>query len=437
MTESTRLERDLPGILGDLSMSPPTESLDDVFARTARMRQRPAWTFPERWIPMADIASRPAYAPRLPWRALGMALIIIALIAGAAVAFVASQRTRLPEPFGPAANGLIPYVSDGDIYVGDPVTGAVRLVVGGPENDGLPQTSPDGTRISFLREAGAGPGPAPVDLYVVGFDGSGLHKVTTEPIADWRWVSWMPDGRRVALIQSVPSSEPCAETLCQVNQLDLFDASGSKPAERIAAAVGIDSLQFRPPAGDQLLFRALVDGKYGLFTSNDDGTNLQTIVPATVPQAVDNSFGSAVYSADGERILYQHGDADGCCQLWVMNADGTNQHEFLPRGPAWDGSAVVSPDGKLVAYWHNPNDGEPHGISVVSADGTGQPVETGPMLEGTAHWIWSPDSTKILMFPNDTDIGSAYLLDPAGGPWTTVQWGSIGDLDWQRLALAP
>jgi hypothetical protein len=27
------------------------------------------------------------------------------------------------------------------------------------------------------------------------------------------------------------------------------------------------------------------------------------------------------------------------------------------------------------------------------------------------------------------------MLDPSGGPWTNVPWESIGDIDWQRLAL--
>jgi hypothetical protein len=51
MTTFTRLERNLPDILGDLSAAPTPEYLDDVFVRTGRMRQRPAWTFPERWLP--------------------------------------------------------------------------------------------------------------------------------------------------------------------------------------------------------------------------------------------------------------------------------------------------------------------------------------------------------------------------------------------------
>ena len=74
MTTPTRIERELPGILGDLSAGPAPDYLDDVFGRTGRMRQRPAWSFPERWLPMADITrSRgvpvsPPVADRSRWR---------------------------------------------------------------------------------------------------------------------------------------------------------------------------------------------------------------------------------------------------------------------------------------------------------------------------------------------------------------------------------
>ena len=49
-------------------------------------------------------------------------------------------------------------------------------------------------------------------------------------------------------------------------------------------------------------------------------------------------------------------------------------------------------------------------------------------------WLWAPDSSKILMKPHDGSTTSAYLIDPAGGSWSTVPWGSGSDVDWQRLA---
>jgi hypothetical protein len=432
MTTPTRLERELPTILGDIAMGPYPEYVEDVLVLTQRSRQRPAWTFPERWLPMVDITTRSAFVPRLPWRTIAVALVILMLLVGAAIAYVGSHQTRLPAPFGPAANGLIPYSSNGDIYLGDPVTGQTRLLAGGPEQDSGAVTSPDGTRVVFARGVA---GTSLSDVFVVRVDGTGLRKVTSQPIDRLQWGDWTPDGNQVALIHIVDGATAgCSTTSCAVGQLDLVEAAGSGAVKTIATTAGLDAVQFRPPAGGELLYRALVGGKWGLFAMDPDGLNVRAVVPATVPGEMDRSFQSAAYSPDGSRIFYQHGDEDGCCRLYVVGADGSDPHEFLPRGAAWDGEAVPSPDGKWIAYWHNANDGPAHGITVVRSDGTGDPVDTGPKLAGSAHWHWAPDSSTILMFPDDTDVGPAYLLDPSGGPAKNVPWTSSGDLDWQRLA---
>ncbi len=435
MTTPTRLERDLPAILADLSAAPTPDYLDDVFARTARMRQRPAWTFPERWLSMVDIAGRPAFAPRLPWRAIAVALLLLALIVGTAAVYVGSHQTRLPKPFGSAANGLIPYASNGDIYVGDPVTGQSRVVVAGAENDWGPSFSYDGTQIGFIRSTG----PSDYDIYVVRPDGRDLRRITSSPLPDQTWAQWAPDSRHVAVIHPVDGTG-CPTTVCVVGQLDLIDASTGS-VQTVAQADGMDYVQFRPPDGRELLYRARVDGRWGLFVMDADGTHVRPVVPPTVPAEMDATFGSATYSADGSRIFFDQYTQDasfgepGCCQLFVVNADGSDLHKFIPNtGDTWDGEAIVSPDGNRIAFWHNLPNRTTHRVTVVRADGTGGLIETGPDLPGTAHWIWAPDSSTILMFSNDVDTGEAYLLDPAGGPWKTVPWTSSGDLDWQRLA---
>jgi Tol biopolymer transport system component len=429
MNADPRFERVLPDILADLYVGSTPAYRDDLLGLTARTRQRPAWGFPGRWFPMADITSRPAFAPRLPWRALGVALVILALLIGVAVAYVGTHQTRLPAPFGPAANGMIVYAKDGDLYVGDPASGTSRLILGGAEDDSAPGYSPDGSRIAFIRTAS----PDTFDIYAIRPDGSELRRLTSSALPNGTWSQWAPDSRHIAVVHEVETTG-CATTVCFTKQLDMFDATGSGSVQTIATADGMDYVQFRPPDAGELLYRAKVDGKWGLFAMDPDGASVRTLAQPTVPGEVDLSFGGATYSADGSRIFYQHGDSGGCCRLWVMNADGIDPHEFKPLGPAWDGSAVLSPDGTKVAYWHNANDGPAHGITVVRADGSGQPIETGPLLSGGAHWIWAPDSSTILMFPDDVDTGKAYLLDPAGGPWNDAPWTSTGDLDWQRIA---
>jgi Tol biopolymer transport system component len=434
MTSFDRFERSLPELFDELAAPRRPDYFDDILTRTAATRQRPGWSFPERWLPMSALTGRLATVPRIPLRLAALvALLLVTALIGAILA--GSRPRNLPAPFGPAANGVIPFTIGGDLYVGDPVTGTRRLLVGGPEGDASPQFSPDGTKIAFVRTSSG----VAIDIYVVQSDGSNPRRITSEHFAGWQWITWTPDSRRVAVVHNVRG----------VNQLDLLDASGSGSAERIEAAVGLDSLQFRPPDGREILFRAGVDDatgtsnstSYGLFVMNADGTNVRTVAePATTGDTLDLT--GAAYSADGSRIFYNRWTSDaslgseGCCQLFVMNADGSDQHQFIPNaGEAWDGQAAVSPDGTRIAFWHN--DKPTHGVSVIRADGTGPVIETGPALASTAHWVWSPDSSKILMYPNENPTLSVYLLDPDGGPWTTVAWQSDGDLDWQRVASAP
>ena len=441
MTTPKRYERDLSPILSDLAMAPYPDYVDDVLERTGRMRQRSVWTFPGRWLPM-DFTTRALPVPRLPWRQLGVLALVALLLAVALAAYVGSQR-RVPAPFGPAANGLIPYASNGDIYLGNPITGETRVLVKSPETESGAVTSPDGTRVAFARDvAGTVAGTTLTDVFVVGIDGSSPRKITPQAIDRLIWGGWTPDGRRLALIHDVdPKAGQCPTTICNVGQLDLVDADASGHIDIIASERGLSYVQFRPPDGQELLYRALVDDKWGLFEMDLDGTNVRPVVPATAPAEMDATFASAAYSADGSRIFFNQYTADasfgdpGCCQLFVVNADGNDLHKFVPNsGDTWDGSAEVSPDGTRIAFWHNlPNRATQH-VAVMRADGTGQPIETGPDLSGTAHWIWAPDSSSILMFSNDADTGKAFLLDPAGGPWKTVPWTSSGDLDWQRTA---
>jgi WD40-like Beta Propeller Repeat len=427
MTAETRLERNLPGILDDLSAGPSPDFLDDVFAQTARMRQRPGWTFPERWLPMADIAHTRAYVPAPPWRLIAVALLLIALVVAAV--FVAGSQRRVAPPFGPARNGEIVYDLAGDLYVGNPDTGENRLLVGGPESDRGPSWSPDGTRIAFIRDAGCC--PQSVDLYSADRDGSNLLKLTSSPIADLSYANWAPDSRHIAVIENTADG----------GQFYLLDTDGREEPRRLAPDMDVaDAVAFRPPAGDEIAFRALVDDGWALYVMNADGTNIRPLLDP-VPIEMDLHAANITYSVDGTRLLYQShapasdGFSGGCCQLWVMNADGSDAHPFeAVNRAAWTGVPSVSPDGRWVSYWSVLGNSGNLQIRVAPADESGPAIGTGPAMSDFWPWLWSPDSSRMLMFPDDGNSTSAYLIDPAGGPWTTVPWESGSGLDWQRLA---
>ena len=46
MTSPRRFEQDLPALLAGLYLAGTPDYRDDIVQQTARVRQRPAWTFP-------------------------------------------------------------------------------------------------------------------------------------------------------------------------------------------------------------------------------------------------------------------------------------------------------------------------------------------------------------------------------------------------------
>ena len=115
MTADSRFERDLPAVLEDCTWGRPPTTETRPWRTAAARGSGPSWTFAGRWLPMADIASRPAFAPRVPWRTVGVALLVIALILAAGARHRRSRTDQGPAAVRPGRNGLIVYASDGDI----------------------------------------------------------------------------------------------------------------------------------------------------------------------------------------------------------------------------------------------------------------------------------------------------------------------------------
>ena len=89
------LDARVSGALDEIAAPSRPDYLDDIFQVTARTRQRPRWTFLERWLPMDTAVVRPAGRFRIPIRSLAILLILALLVAAAAAVFVGSQHRTL------------------------------------------------------------------------------------------------------------------------------------------------------------------------------------------------------------------------------------------------------------------------------------------------------------------------------------------------------
>ena len=191
---------------------------------------------------MADIVSRPAYAPRLPWRTITVAFLIGALLLAAAVAYIGSRQVRVPLPFGVADNGLITYAAEGDIWTIDPVTGITTAVVLSVEAESEPAFSPDGMKLAFRREVRID-GADAEEIVVVNADGTNPVVISRElvnktPVS----LQWMPDSRSL-LAESYDYS------------IHVVDATGVEAPRLVATKAAPYLRPFQPPHGDAILVR--------------------------------------------------------------------------------------------------------------------------------------------------------------------------------------
>jgi Tol biopolymer transport system component len=170
--------------------------------------------------------------------------------------------------------------------------------------DEYPSWSADGTKLAFQSNRGnLGYG-----IWVVGSDGSGLHRLTGNASGDGDYSpAWSPDGKKIA---------------------------------------------FESDNGDS----------FDLYLMTPDGGLLARLT------RTDDDEDSPAWSPDGTRIVYVRWRGD-FSKVWMMNADGTGQHA-LTTGTTDEMSPVWSPDGTKILFASDR--GGNIDLYLMNADGSGQ-----------------------------------------------------------------
>ena len=448
-------EDDLVQWLETTGRTPRPEYVDSLLARTARSRQRSAWRFPERWLPVDITARAPAFSGRrVPVRMLAVVALVVLAIA-AATLYVGSQR-RLPAPFGPAGNGVIVYAAPedgawmksnayqrpiGDILTVNPATADTSVLVGGPTEDGYPVVSLDGTRVAFVRETDEGQA-----LYVIDITGGTPRPLTTNPVEEIDDAAWSPDGASVAFVATEGD-----QSSLWIARADGGDAHRIELESKLSFALP----QWRPPDGEELLLVGSpssaevllpqydyrdIFGHYeeptavgtGLYLVHPDGSDLRQITPAT---GTFHDYGLVSWTPDGERILTHTADPadpNHYARVRVLDPDGTVVRTIEPTSGDETTGAIVSPDGSRIAYADLREPGS-WTIRVAPVDGSSDPLDTGARFAGQAAvFRWSPDGTQLIV--THQYYKETWLFDVDGGPGRRATWTDPGSNVWQRVA---
>ena len=435
-----RLVRGIVVAFDDLADAHTPDYLEAAIESASSRPQRPAWTFPGRWLPM-DIATQAAPAARMPWRQLGI-LALLAVLLTVATAIYIGSRTQLPDPYGPAGNGLVAYARGTDIVVADPGTGEERVIVSGPEADLAPRFSRDGTRIVFQRLA---PAPEPGShVMVVAPDGSGLTALTDEPLRLFASqmatpYTFAPDGRTVAIAAVDPDGRP-GILLAQA------DGSAARWLDLPVTDMQLHTIRepaFRPPDGSQLLLTGerLGGGPIVFTVDVATGEVLDTVVDAAGLTGVD----TARWSPDGQSISYaiwSNESFDLSMENHLIRPDGSGDRVLqAPTGTVWELGGAWSNDGTRMLVVRGSTSGwDQSRAAIVPTDGSGVGVDIpypGPIQSGCCYaWEWSPDDSMILGKPITPSgvPGPQAIVDVDALTISEAPWNVSDDPAWQRVA---
>jgi Tol biopolymer transport system component len=434
MTTFDRFERAIPELMGELAPARVPEYFDDMLRTTASHGQRPAWSYPERWLPV-EITARPLMARSFPWRPLAILALIALLVAASLAVFIGSQN-RLPPPFGVAGNGVLLYrAPDGRIVSLDPADGATATVV--PASEALvdPVPSRDGRRIVLATYGST----STAKLTVRGIDGSNPITLAGD-YKELDAVEWSPNGTKLAIVSNRHG----------IQAITVAESDGSG-ARDISLATEVRQVSYLPDG--RLVFVAAERtgercGGYDdlgqtctLYIVNEDGTGLEVLIPATDFHGIN----TLSPSPDGTELLWvewsigggtiENPDQPGRLHIYDLAArvDHALPDSGFPSAYAIN-RAWFSPDGKAILFDFFEADGDHWGI-VPSTGGT--PVRIGQKFpEKGSEADWSPDGRSVLArFGTSDTTGELWVLDSTGGGADRRLEGDFPYLPpWQRVA---
>ena len=191
---------------------------------------------------------------------------------------------------------------------------------------------------------------------------------------------------------------------------DIFraDLDGSGPA-RLTETPGYDAEAAVSPDGKRIVFTSMRDGDLELYSMNADGSDVRRL---TFARGYD---GGPFFSSDGKKIVYRayHPRSEAEIQeyeallrrnltrpsrmeIFVMNADGSNQRQITSNGAA-NFAPFMHPNGRQIIFSSNLHDPSRRAFALylINVDGTGlERVTYGDTFASFP--MFSPDGTKLV-----------------------------------------
>lgn len=297
--------------------------------------------------------------------------------------------------------------------------------------------SPDGRQLIFQRQEG----DSTCDQqYVIDVDGRHLRRVSSG-LGRTTCGYFFAGGSRILYSSTFHVDDQCPPPpdlsrgyVWGLHDFDIYqanaDGSGIAPLLR---SPRYDAEATLSPDGQRVVFTSLRDGDLDIYVMNVDGT---AVTRLTNTLGYD---GGPFFSPDGSRIVYRswHPQTDeeiadyrallaqnlvrpSRMEVWVMNADGTDQRQVTNLGGA-NFAPFFHPDGRRIIFASNHRDPRSRNFDLylVNLDGSGlTQVTTHGDFDGFP--MFSPDGRQLVFASNrhgrvtgETNLFIADWVEPA------------------------
>ncbi len=256
--------------------------------------------------------------------------------------------------------------------------------------------------------------------YLINLDGTGMRRISNG-LGRTTCGYFYSDDRRVLYSSTFAHDRACPPRpdfsqgyVWALYEYDLYtSAPDGSDLVRLTNTPGYDAEATLSPDGKRLVFTSLRDGDLDIYTMNVDGSDVRRLTNRI------GYDGGPFFSPDGSMIVYrswypatpqeitdyqallkQGLVRPSRMELWVMNADGSNQRQVTNLGGA-NFAPYFHPDGKRIIFASNHTDPRSRNFDLylVNLDGSGlTPVTTSGEFDGFP--MFSPDGKRLVFASN-------------------------------------
>jgi Tol biopolymer transport system component len=236
----------------------------------------------------------------------------------------------------PGEEGKIAFHSNRDgnfeIYTMGPYGETPTRLTNNAADDVTPAWNPDGTKIAWvsLRDGN-------YEIYTMNADGSGQTRITNSATDDVN-PAWSADGTKIWFATNRDGNY----------EIYTMNANGTSPT-RITNNAANDSHPQVSPDGSKVVFHTNRNsGVFDIYTMNPDGSSQTRLTTALGDDLRPN------WSPDGTEIVFDSPrQSPPTVEVWIMNADGSNQQMYTSDSTDNEFAAVESPRSTGLLAWTN------------------------------------------------------------------------------------